>query len=117
MQPILNLLPPTGDVKAIKNIDTILTIIDTIKLAGVMDRITLNMLQVIESKAVAANRMDEYLWQKIEMVRDRETKTGDGEGRVELDRTFIGVDFDETEEGDDETEEARALPIERLSPK
>ena len=41
MRPILNLLPPTGDVKAIKNIDTILTIIDTIKLAGLMDRITL----------------------------------------------------------------------------
>ena len=61
MRPILNLLPPTGDVKAIKNIDTILTIIDTIKLAGPMDRITLNMLQVIESKAVAANKMDEYL--------------------------------------------------------
>ena len=50
-----------------------------------MDRITLNMLQVIESRAVAANRMDEYLRQKIEMVRvvrDRGTKTRDGEGRA-----------------------------------
>ena len=72
------------------------------------------MLQVIESKAVAANRMDEYLRQKIEMVRDRETKTREGERRAALDRTFIGADFDETEEGEDET---KALPIERLSPK
>ena len=75
------------------------------------------MLQVIESKAVAANRMDEYLRQKIEMVRDRETKTREGERRAALDRTFIGADFDETEEGDDEVEEAGAFPIERLSPK
>ena len=48
-------------IKAIKNIDTILTIIDTIKMAGLMDRITLNMLSVIESKAVAPNRLDEFL--------------------------------------------------------
>ena len=61
MRPIFNILPPTGDVKAIINIDTILTIIDTIKMAGVMDRITLNMLSVIESKAVAPNRLDEIL--------------------------------------------------------
>ena len=51
------------------------------------------------------------------MVRERETKTRDGEGKAALDRTFIGADFDDTEEGDDETEEARGLPIERLSPK
>ena len=30
---------------------------------------------------------------------------------------FIGADFDDTEEGDDETKEARGLPIERLNPK
>ena len=117
MRPIFNLLKPTGDGKAIKNIDTILTIIDTIKMAGLMDRITLNMLSVIESKAVAPNRLDEFLRQKIEMVRERETKTRDGEGRAALDRTLIGADFDDTEEGDDETEEARGLPIESLSPK
>ena len=61
MRPIFNLLPTTGDIKAIKNIDTILTIINTIKMAGLMDRITLNMLSVIESKAVAPNRLDEFL--------------------------------------------------------
>ena len=44
MRPILYLLPPNGDIRAIKNIDTILPIIDTIKLAGLMDRIMLNML-------------------------------------------------------------------------
>ena len=53
MRPIFNLLQPTGDIKAIKNIDTILTFIDTTKMAALMDRITLNMLSVIESKAVA----------------------------------------------------------------
>ena len=51
------------------------------------------------------------------MVREREAKTRDGEGRATLDRSFIGADFDDTEEGDDETKEARGLPIERLSPK
>ena len=48
MRPIFNLLPPTGDIKAIKTIDTILTIVDTIKMPGLMDRITLNMLSVIK---------------------------------------------------------------------
>ena len=51
------------------------------------------------------------------MFRERETKTRDGERRAALDRTFNGADFDDTEEGDAETEEARGLPIERLSPK
>ena len=64
------------------------------------------MLSVIESKAVAQNRLAEFLRQKIEMVRERETKTRAGEGRNALDRTFVGEDFDDTEEGDDETEEA-----------
>ena len=71
MRPIFNLLPPTGDIKAIKNIDTILSIIDTIKMAGLMDRITLNMLNVIESKAVAANRLDDFLRQKIKGGRSK----------------------------------------------
>ena len=78
MRPIFNLLPPTGDIKAIKNIVTNLSIIDTIKMAGLMDRITLNMLNVIESKAVAANILDDFIRQKIEMVSQRETKTNAG---------------------------------------
>ena len=53
MKPIFNLVAPTGDVRAIKNIDTILSIIDTIKEAKLMDRITLNMLNVIVIKAVS----------------------------------------------------------------
>ena len=71
MRPIFNLSPPTGDVKAIKNIDTILGIIYTIKMAGLMDRITLNMLNVIESKAVAKERIHDFLRQRIEMVAQR----------------------------------------------
>ena len=57
------------------------------------------------------------------MVTQRETKTRAGERRTALDRTFLGADFDETDEVDDETEEgaairvARGLPIESLSPK
>ena len=81
MRPILNLAAPTGDVKAIKNIDTILSIIDTIKEAKLMYRITLNMLNVIESKAVARERMHSsgrrlrWLLQKrirIELVKPEE---------------------------------------------
>ena len=53
------------------------------------------MLSVIKSKAVAPNRLDEFLRQKIEMVTQRETKTRAGEGRAALDRTFVGADFDE----------------------
>ena len=84
MRPIFNSSPPTGDVKAIKHIDTILGIIDTITMAGLMDRITLNMLNVIESKAV-----DDFLRQKIKMVAERETKTRAGEARGALDRTLF----------------------------
>ena len=52
------------------------------------------------------------------MVTQRETKTRAGEERAALDRTFVGADFDETEEVDNETKEgaairgARGLPIE-----
>ena len=53
MKPIHNLTTPTNDIKAIKNIDIILGIIDTIKEAKLMDQITTNMLSVIESKAVS----------------------------------------------------------------
>ena len=83
-----------------------------------MDRITLNIFNVIESKTVATNRIDDFLRQKIE-----KTKTKAGEARGALDRNFMGTDFDEGEEIEDETEEAatirrpRGLPIERLSPK
>ena len=104
MRPIFNLLAPTGDVKAIKNIDTILSIIDTIKAAGLMDRITLNMLNVIESKAVAKERIDAFLREKIEMVTVKETKT-----RGALNITFRGTDLDEEEEVEDETEVGAAI--------
>ena len=70
MRPIFNLSPPTGDVKASKNI---LSIIDTIKMAGLMDRITLNTLNMIESEAVAKERIDDFLRQMIEMVAQKET--------------------------------------------
>ena len=48
MRPIFNLSPPTGDVKASKNIDTILSIIDTIKVAG------LTKLQMVQELVISA---------------------------------------------------------------
>ena len=66
---------------------------------------------------------DDFLRQKIEMFTQRETKTRAGEGRAALDRTFVGADFDEGEEIEDENEEGianrgtRGLLIERRNVK
>ena len=119
MKPIHNLGTPLNDIRAIKNIDIILGIIDTIKDAKLMDRITINMLSIIESKAVSKERLDTFFREKIELVAEKEAKTTGGEARVSLDHTFRGEVDEVADDGDDggSSGATRGLATGRLNPK
>ena len=88
-----------------------------------MDRITVNMLSVIESKAVSKERLDAFFREKIEMVGAKEAKTTAEEARVSLDNTFRGGEMGEVDELEDDADDgggsrgARGLAPAKLSPK
>ena len=59
---------PTSDVQTLKNLEIIIPNIQGIEEAGMLDKVTLEQMQMMEKRVFRADKLDDYLKEKITIM-------------------------------------------------